>query len=57
MSKISETPLQVVYLVTCYQNIVGIYASADDAYQVQKEYISKNRPADVLCRTILYPQM
>lgn len=57
MSKSTETPLQVVYIVTCYQNIVGVYASIDDAILVQKEYIAKNRPADVLARSVLFPTM
>lgn len=57
MSKQTETPLQVVYIVTCYQNIVGVYSSLDDAVVVQKEYIAKNRPADVLARTVFYPQI
>lgn len=46
-------PLQVVYVVTCYQNIVGVYASQDDACVAQKDLILKNRPADVLCRPII----
>ena len=52
-----QNELQCVYVVTCYQNIVGVYASQQDAFQVQKEYIDKNRPADVLCRSIIYPQI
>lgn len=55
MSKNNEnSPLQVVYIVTCYQNIIGVYASNEDAYQVQREYIAKNRPADVLARSVFY---
>lgn len=58
MSKTNENqPLQVVAIVTCYQNIVGVYASIDDAVQVQKEYVAKNRPADILVRSIFYPQI
>lgn len=53
--KVKESPLQVVYVVTCYQSIVNVYASQDDAFQVQRDLIAKNRPADVLCRAIVYP--
>ena len=55
MSKVENAPLQVVYVVTCYQNIVGVYSSQDDASQCQRDLIQKNRPADVLCRSIIYP--
>lgn len=52
--KFSED-IKCVYVVVCYQSIVGVYADQEDAAQVQREYISKNRPADVLCRSIIYP--
>lgn len=52
---VKETPLQVVYVVTCYQNIVGVYASQQDAATAQNDLVNKNRPADVLCRQIIYP--
>lgn len=52
--KFSED-LKCVFVVMCYQNIVGVYADQDDAAQVQRECINKNRPADVLCRSIIYP--
>lgn len=55
MSKQNEAPLQVVFIVTCYQNIVNVYSNQDDAAQCQRELIAKNRPADVLCRSIVYP--
>lgn len=47
--------LNHVFIVTCYQNIVGVYSSQEDAQQIQNEYISKNRPADILCRPVMYP--
>ena len=47
--------LQCVYIVVTFGNIVGVYASSDDAYHQQKEFVQKNRPADVLCRSIMYP--
>lgn len=53
MEKTSQ--LQCVYIVVTFGNIIGVYATADDAYQQQKEFVLKNRPADVLCRSIVYP--
>lgn len=41
-----------VYVVCCYQNIIGAYESFDDATQVAKELISKNRPADICTQLI-----
>lgn len=55
MSKKFSEDLKVVFVVTCYQSIVGVYADSQDAYQCQTELINKNRPADVLCRSIVYP--
>lgn len=52
-----QNEIQCVFVVTCYQNIVGVYADQNDACQVQRDLISKNRPADVLCRSIIYPQI
>lgn len=54
MSKVENAPLQVVFVVTCYQNIVGIYAAQEDAAQVQRDCIMKNRPADIICRSVIY---
>lgn len=44
-----------VYIVTCFNNVVGVFADGDDAAQCQREFVQKNRPADVLCRPITYP--
>lgn len=46
---------QVVYIVTCYQNIIGVYASQDDANIASRDLILKGRPADVLCRLVVQP--
>lgn len=46
---------QLVYIVTCYQYIVGVYASQEDAGACQLDFINRNRPADVLCRPIIEP--
>lgn len=55
MSTSTEKTPQVVYIVTCYQNIVGVYATQQDASTAQLDLIQRNRPADVLCRTIIEP--
>ena len=47
--------LKVVYIVSVYNSIVGVYANQEDASQAQLENINKNRPADVLCRSVIYP--
>lgn len=53
---VKKVPLEYCYVVVCYQNVVGLYANDDDARQVQRDFINKNRPADVLCRPIVYPK-
>lgn len=55
MEKTEKGNLQVVYVVTCFQNIVGVYANREDAFSCQGDLVLKNRPADVLCRSIIYP--
>lgn len=47
--------LTMVFVVTCYQNIVGVYAKQEDAATAQLDLINKNRPADIVCRPIIYP--
>lgn len=54
MSKVENAPLQVVFIVTCFQSIIGVYANQEDASQVQRDLILKNRPADVICRSVVY---
>lgn len=53
MNKIEN--LKVVYIVTCFQNILGVYADPSEAHSAQMEMIQKNRPADIICRAITYP--
>lgn len=55
MSNSVEKTLQVVYIVTCYQNVVGVYANQQDAANCQLDLIQRNRPADVLCRNVIEP--
>lgn len=47
--------LKVVYIVTVYNSIFGVFANQEDAVQAQVENINKNRPADILCRSVVYP--
>lgn len=55
MSNLVEKTPQVVYIVTCYQNIVGVYATQPDAVTCQLDLIQRNRPADILCRNVIEP--
>lgn len=45
----------VVFIVTCYQNIVNVYREQEDAAQCQRELVLKGRPADIVCRAIVEP--
>ena len=56
MSKETQIQPTCVYIVTCYQNVVGVYADQNDAALCQRDCINRNRPADILCRSIIYPQ-
>lgn len=47
--------LKCVFVVVCYQSIVNVYADQEDAAQCQRELIQKNRPADIICRPVVYP--
>ena len=53
MEEKSQKSTQVVYVVSCYGNLLGVYAKSDDAWQVANQRISKGYPADVLSRPIL----
>lgn len=44
---------KIVYIVSCYGNIVGVYAKSEDASTCAKGFIMKGKPADVLARPIL----
>lgn len=51
MSKQNDsTPM--VYVVITYGQIVGVFSSLDSASQVQREQISKNRPADCVVKPL-----
>lgn len=45
-------PATMVCVVTCYGNIVGVYRSIDDAQQVQRGFILKNRPAECIVKPL-----
>lgn len=49
---VSPAQAQMCFVVTCYQNVVGVYLSQDDAAQVQRDLINKNRPADIVSRVL-----
>lgn len=51
MSKQNEQ-VSTVFAVVCYGQIIGIYSSADSAFMAQKDFISKNRPADIICKPL-----
>lgn len=44
---------EVVYVVTCFQNIIGVYASLENATQAVKESVAKNRPAQLTTCQVL----
>lgn len=43
---------QCVYIVSCYQSLVGCFASFEDATQVAKTFIDKGRICDISCQII-----
>lgn len=59
MTKQVENPqndvAQLVYCVINYGRIVGCYANADDASEIQKQLIAKNQLADIVVRPLIYP--
>lgn len=48
--------IAVVYCVTCYGRVLGVYASADDAFQVQMASVNKGRVAELVPMPIIYPE-
>lgn len=54
MSKSIEQ-IKMVYCVTSYGKIVGVYAVSDDAFQVQMQMINKGRLAELVPMPIVYP--
>lgn len=53
MEKKNEMTPQVVFVVTCYQNVVGVYRNIDDASVCVKDLISHNRPAVLVTSNLL----
>lgn len=47
MEKKNEMTSQVVFVVTCYQNVLGVYRNFDDAGAAVQDCIAHNRPANV----------
>ena len=52
---LENQPLQVVHVVTCYQNIVGVYASPEEAFTAQMNLVNKGRLAKMESVSIIYP--
>ena len=48
--------LNLVYVVTSYGRIVGVYADSKDAFDVQMLSINKNRLAEMVPCPVIYPQ-
>lgn len=46
--------IKCVFVVTRYQNIVGVYANLEDATQVVKECVAKNQPANISTMPLVY---
>lgn len=46
-----------VFIVTCYQNVIGVYETMEDATQVADSFIKKGRIADVICRPVINSKM
>ena len=44
---------KIVYIVSCYGNIVGVYGNSSDATSSAQSFILKGKPADVLARPVL----
>lgn len=47
-------PLKVVHVVTCYQNLVGVYASPQEAFSVQMDLVNKGRLAKMESVSVIY---
>lgn len=43
---------KLVYVVTCFQNIMGVFENLEDASQVAQTFIQKGRPCDISCQII-----
>lgn len=56
MSKTNEQ-IAIVYCVTCYGKLIGVYASADDAFQIQMTNVNKGRIAEMCPMPVIYPQI
>lgn len=46
--------LTCVFVVTRYQNIVGVYVNLEDATQIVKECVAKNQPANICTMPLVY---
>lgn len=51
-SQLPSNVAQIVYIVTCYQNIVGVYSKFEDAAQVAQVNIQKGRVSDIITKVV-----
>lgn len=54
MSKTNEA-LTMVFCVTSFGKIIGVYADANDAFQTQMQWTNKGRVAELVPMQITYP--
>lgn len=47
--------IKMVYCVTSYGKVVGVYADSQDAFQIQMSMINKGRLAELVPMPIIYP--
>lgn len=59
MSKLqsSEGSVSVVYLPVRYGQVLGVFASQEDAIQVVNQSIAKGQLCDLVIRPVIYPQI
>ena len=48
----AQNSAQLVYIVTRYGNIIGVYADMQDAQQVQMTFIQKGQICDLLVQVV-----
>lgn len=53
----SKGNVSVVYLPVRYGQVLGVYASQEDAIQVVNQSIAKGQLCDLVIRPVLYPQI
>lgn len=54
MSKEQDSKIAIVYCVTSFGKIVGVYASSEDAFVAQMALVNKGRIAELVPSPIIY---